>query len=830
MTSHLSFQPPFDWPFVVAGAGAVVAVWIVLRLVVGKPAGPARRTGLLVLRAATLLVLLAILAGPVRVDSSAGAVRRPDVFVLLDGSQSMTIGSPASRWDEAVAALSTAASTLEPTVVDNSLHVFRFGHRLSAVDDAGNAIARSASKGLPPGDTRQLADRLRQGGPTDSDTRLAEALRQLSGRFGQRPPGAVVLVSDGRARDAAAVEEMAVHYGERGIPLSVYPVGSLARGGDVALVAVVAPQRVRKFSDVEVQVFLRSFGYSGRRTEVQVVGLDDESRPQDVLASLPVTLRGGAQSVTLSYRSDTRGRTIAVHVPAQDDELSPRNNQLTAHVDIDRTKIRVLYIEGGEGPLRVVTRGGRRELDGPFGELREMLTEDEDIECVVLSELPGAGELYRVSSYGQATGRQGFPETQAELSAFDCVILSDVAATSFTEEQLDWLARWVENRGGGLVMTGGAESFLDGGWGGTPLAELLPVSFADSQWLPSGEGEIAPTDEAAGHSIWQIVSDREQNRAILDAVPPVEGLHQGLEPKPLTEVLAVAGADASEPAPVLVAGRYGRGRTMSLAVPLTAPAAEKFLHEWGPSGNRHAGKFWRNVVYWLTEGSSIGRRRLIAAADKRFYRPGETIALSAVAYDETATRTTSYSVWAMIEPKSLDFDDDSLTAPVRWPNALPRESGEDGPRIVWGEEFPLPRTADGRYELPLELAERLSGGAGDEGLRIELTAYEGGGDGTGFSRGTQVDSTSLDIQILSDPFEQQNPFPNHDLLRRVAGVSGGRVLQSPDELAAVIADLPVAVGPPVISTVPVWNRWWLWGVLIGLLTIEWVWRRGVGLA
>ena len=46
-----------------------------------------------------------------------------------------------------------------------------------------------------------------------------------------------------------------------------------------------------------------------------------------------------------------------------------------------------------------------------------------------------------------------------------------------------------------------------------------------------------------------------------------------------------------------------------------------------------------------------------------------------------------------------------------------------------------------------------------QGFRIELTAYEDN---------TQVDSTSLEIQILDDPSEQQNPLPDHDLLRRVA--------------------------------------------------------------
>ncbi|MGH7129062.1 MAG: hypothetical protein ACREIV_10865, partial [Planctomycetaceae bacterium] len=136
----------------------------------------------------------------------------------------------------------------------------------------------------------------------------------------------------------------------------------------------------------------------------------------------------------------------------------------------------------------------------------------------------------------------------------------------------------------------------------------------------------------------------------------------------------------------------------------------------------------------------------------------------------------------------------------------------------------------GEYRLPLNLAERLRSGLSDQGLRLELTAYESTGGSLGFSRGTQVDSTSLEIQILDDPFEQQNPFPNHDLLKRIATLSGGQVISDSEQLANVVEDLPIHVGPPVVRKVPLWDRWWLLGGLVGLLTVEWLWRRTVGLA
>lgn len=275
-------------------------------------------------------------------------------------------------------------------------------------------------------------------------------------------------------------------------------------------------------------------------------------------------------------------------------------------------------------------------------------------------------------------------------------------------------------------------------------------------------------------------------------------------------------------APVIVAGRYGRGRTAALAFAICSPHADELVQRWGSGDNRYYGKLCRNLVYWLTENSAIGRRRLVASADKRFYRPGETIAIQATTYDESAAPTKDYRVVAMIEPHAAAGEAEPETSPLRWPSGMPRTSGEEEPNIVWGEEFELPLgQAAANHSIQLPLAEVLSSGTSSQSLRVELTAYEDL---------TQIDSTSLDIQVLHDPFEQQNPFPNHPLLEQLAAGSGGRVLHSADELAELLRDAPVDVGPPVIRRAPLWSNVWVWGLLIGLLTVEWCWRRKLGLA
>jgi hypothetical protein len=88
----------------------------------------------------------------------------------------------------------------------------------------------------------------------------------------------------------------------------------------------------------------------------------------------------------------------------------------------------------------------------------------------------------------------------------------------------------------------------------------------------------------------------------------------------------------------------------------------------------------------------------------------------------------------------------------------------------------------------------------------------------------------LEIQIIDDPSEQQNPLPDHDLLRRIADQTVGRVLNGATDLSAMIKRLPRVTGPPEVKKTPAWSVWSLLVLLLALLTLEWIWRRSIGLA
>lgn len=83
------------------------------------------------------------------------------------------------------------------------------------------------------------------------------------------------------------------------------------------------------------------------------------------------------------------------------------------------------------------------------------------------------------------------PTSLVELNAFDAVVLCNVPAYAFSEAQQVALRQYVEDGGGGLVMTGGPDAFGAGGWIGSPLEDTLPVQLDPPQTRQMPRGALA---------------------------------------------------------------------------------------------------------------------------------------------------------------------------------------------------------------------------------------------------------------------------------------------------------------------------------------------------
>ncbi|MCS7070151.1 MAG: VWA domain-containing protein, partial [Anaerolinea sp.] len=84
------------------------------------------------------------------------------------------------------------------------------------------------------------------------------------------------------------------------------------------------------------------------------------------------------------------------------------------------------------------------------------------------------------------TAPDGLPLGLAALEAYDTVVLANVPAVALSEGRMALLQTYVRDLGGGLVVTGGPESYAPGGYFETPLEAMLPVEMQirDQQRLP----------------------------------------------------------------------------------------------------------------------------------------------------------------------------------------------------------------------------------------------------------------------------------------------------------------------------------------------------------
>ncbi len=129
-------------------------------------------------------------------------------------------------------------------------------------------------------------------------------------------------------------------------------------------------------------------------------------------------------------------------------------------MDVRAGREKILYVEG--------------EPRDEMAFIRRAVDADSNIQVVALQRT-AENKFLRLGVDGPDELASGFPKTRAELFRYRAIILGSIEASFFTHDQLAMLADFVNVRGGGLLMLGGRDSFAEGGYAGTPLADVMPI-------------------------------------------------------------------------------------------------------------------------------------------------------------------------------------------------------------------------------------------------------------------------------------------------------------------------------------------------------------------
>ncbi|WP_437596320.1 glutamine amidotransferase [Sorangium sp. So ce590] len=609
-----SFAPSGDLSSPVVAVACVVAALsfglLVLELVrsrgraaAGAGGGRGAALGTALTGALAVLCLLAAILRPVAVVSR-GSLVGPKVVVLVDGSRSMDLpGLAGTRRDSAQLALAELGKRSD---VRLSRYLFGEGAPLPADAQAGDpgglAPAPGGSAGPAPAPGGSAGPAPAPGGSAGAPAPAALAATPARGRPQRRSdlsaalealaraaderPSAFVVVSDGRLdRPGAEGTAAATRAALEGLDV---PVHTVAVATESVRDASVRAVRTSGAAVAHQPLSLRiDIGCSGGLACDAVPVVARELREQGApttLATGTAHVEGGVGTVELGVTLDRAGRRILeVAIDAPDGDELPENDVRYVTLDVARDRIRVLHV------------AGRPTYD--VRALRMWLKADASVDVVAFFILRTPGDEVNASSDELAL--IPFPVDElfsVHLSSFDAVVLQDFDAAPYgLTKHLPALAQYVD-KGGGLIMVGGPNAFVQGNYARTRLARVLPVDL-DIGRAPPDLGAFVPRITAAGRTAPVLAP---LLALIGDEMPEMPGTNVVGDPLPGAMVLMThptRTTASGAPMPVLSLGEHESGRTIAL----TLDGSHRLLFSAfaSSSAGRAHGAFWDALLGWL---------------------------------------------------------------------------------------------------------------------------------------------------------------------------------------------------------------------------------------
>jgi Ca-activated chloride channel homolog len=377
---------------------------------------PGRRHASLALRCAGLVGLAVALAQPVEHVASA----RSSTVVVVDVSDSMD--------DASLARAGRYLARLQPQrSAERQLELVTFAAR-PLRQPLPSLPARQAGTGQTGAPPVALA--------RHADGRASELERALSLALGLLDPTAVpqiVLFSDGR-ETAGDLLRAADALARRGVPL--WYAAPTSFPAELGIVGLELPRVVRVGEPFAVEARLSASSAQPVRLRLLQNGeLDGPSAAR--------SLRLEAGETRLAFRSLVR-RPGTVHYTL---ELTPEGE--------DR------FAENNRFEQSAVVQGPPRVL----------LVEREPAQAYALLDLLRAAGFEVTLKTPDAA-----PRGARELEPYDFYVLSDVPAPSLTHDSQEAIVQYVAH-GGGFLMAGGDHAFGLGGYQGSRIEPLLPLTL-----------------------------------------------------------------------------------------------------------------------------------------------------------------------------------------------------------------------------------------------------------------------------------------------------------------------------------------------------------------
>jgi uncharacterized membrane protein len=569
-------------------------------------------------RAVLFALVILLLNGPMltlgqsRTDPSVLAV-------LVDDSLSMRIkdagtdADPLARLDAAIDLFDgNDRQLLRDLAKTHTLRFYRFDTTATPV------LAPSTQPGTKTEDNRPnidaIAASLSQLAPIGQSTQIGDSIRGvLDDLQGQRLAG-IVLCTDGRETPARPMAMTLAQLKDAGV--RIYPIafGSDAAPLNVEMETATAQDTAFLGDIVNVKATVRATGLTrprditvhltNKKTNQPLLGAD--GHPVEAHITL---INDKPTEAELQFKpSEVGNLDLKVSADKIAGEIDEENSSRTLQVSVLEAKVRLLYVDG-------YPRWDYRYL-------KDSMIRDKSMELSCL--LTSADPDFRQEGTRPITR---FPESMDELLDYDVIIFGDVDPREFSDAQLQMVGDFVSKKGGGFAMVAGPR-FSPQAFRGTAIENILPVDIAhvvtDEDRGPITEGfRPVLTSEGENSSIFRFFPDRERNEQYMQTqMPPIFWYCRGVSVKPgAGEVYAQHPTEldpTNRPAPILVLGRFGAGRTLFSAIDDS--------WRWRLyTGESVFDTYWVQQIRYLARGRKLGERRFSLLASRPSYELGDQV-------------------------------------------------------------------------------------------------------------------------------------------------------------------------------------------------------------
>ncbi|TWU46347.1 hypothetical protein Poly51_57430 [Rubripirellula tenax] len=726
------------------------------------------------LRAATVAMIILILAGPVwHRRITVGTLGR--IVFAVDATQSMSVTDTQS--DDAQTSRVARAMRMLAGDSENEgwIESLRATHDIDVVAfSAGEPVTVWTSGDAGDQETDRTDSLLIQ--PDGKRTELASAVTALAFQSEDDADAtpvqsALVVISDGRDNVGGSAIDMAGTLRASGAMVHTIGMGSEDEPADVSIAEVSRPDSVAADAVLGGSIAINQFGFDGRDLNVRI----ESAETGKTVWQTSVAATGTFQSVPFELDVETvidqtaatdprgvRRSTIVMDLRAVvepiDGESISTNNTMAFRVAASTRDRRLLIMDGS-------SRWETRYVRNLF---------ERDPAWTVDTILFGPGTDTLRLERGDDDGE--FPRSRESLAKYDVIILGEVPPDQFEITDANLIREFV-TRGGGLVVVDGRYDRIKK-IAQSSLRDLIPVEFGNDRLLAASS--MIPTRLGMENPMLNLGGEKTDLQNFWSQLPA---------PQSFVRVDRQEGAEAwvdavdadGERSPWLVTRLFGSGRVFYLS------SDQTWRWRYKVADRFHA-RFWNQLLAASMQPPYSANDEYVAiGTDKIEYRDGEAAIIRVRLQDTGGKPVGDATVDALVVSEN---------------------------QIIASVPMSVDDPARGTYT---GLSPKLNSGA------YEVRVRASGFDSTALQASTPIwvgDRHSVEMNRVS---------LDRGAMEQLAAAGGGVYVHESSASKILDSLRPLSSGTIVESDVVVWQSfYWFWAVII-LLAAEWVLRKRAGL-